>query len=129
MPKLLVVDDEIAICDILKHFFVHQGYQVAMATSGEEALVVAATERPQLMLMDMKMPGLSGMEVLKQLRARQDPVKVVIVSSASDDQTIAEARALGAVDYIIKPFHLDYLEQVVLKKLVALAPPGAGGAA
>ena len=129
MPKLLIVDDEIAICDILKHFFLRQGYRVFTATNGEEALVIAAKEQPQLMLLDMKMPRMSGIEVLRQLRARGDAVKVVMVSAVRDDDSIAEAARLGAVDYVVKPFHLDYLEQVVLKKLAALAPSGAAEAA
>ncbi len=121
MAKLLIVDDELAVCDILKHFFVKQGYQVFMATKGEEALVLAACERPDLMLLDIKMPGMSGIEVLRQLRQRGDAVKVVVVSAVHDDVMVKEAQHLGAVDYVTKPFHLDYLEQVVLKKLTALA--------
>ena len=120
MAKLLVVDDEIAVCDILKHFFVKQGYQVFMATRGEEALVVSAREQPDLMLLDVKMPSMSGIEVLRQIRQRGDNVKVVMVSAAHDESVITEAKRLGAVDYVVKPFHLDYLEQVVLKKLASL---------
>ncbi len=126
MAKLLVVDDELAVCDILKHFFVKQGYQVFMATKGEEALVLAAREHPDLMLLDIKMPTMSGIEVLRQLRQRGDHVQVVVVSSAHEDAVIDEARRLGAVDYVVKPFHLDYLEQVVLRKLSTLIPPGSG---
>ena len=122
MPKLLVVDDEIALCDLLRHFFIKQGYRVLMATNGTEALALVAKEQPDLMLLDVKMPRMSGIEVLKQLRERGDEVKVVMVSASRDDMTINEAKRLGAVDYITKPFHLDYLEQVVLKKLAALVP-------
>ena len=124
MPKLLVVDDEIALCDLLRHFFIKQGYRVSMATSGTEALTVITKEQPDLMLLDVKMPRMSGIEVLKQLRERGDEVKVIMVSASRDDMTINEARRLGAIDYITKPFHLDYLEQVVLKKLAALVPAG-----
>ena len=120
MAKLLVVDDEIAICDVLRHFFVKQGYQVFMATRGVEALAVAEREQPDLMLLDMKMPSMSGLDVLKQLRERGNGVKVVMVSAARDEKIIHEAKILGAVDYVTKPFHLDYLEQVVLKKLALL---------
>ena len=122
MPKLLVVDDEIALCDLLRHFFIKQGYRVVMATSGAEALAVVAKEQPDLMLLDVKMPKMSGIEVLKQMRARGDEVKVVMVSATRDDVTINEAKRLGAIDYVTKPFHLDYLEQVVLKKLASLVP-------
>ena len=124
MTKLLVVDDEIAVCDILKHFFTKQGYQVFIATTGEETLTIVAQEHPHLMLLDIKMPHMSGIEVLKQLHQRGEDVKVVIVSAAHDEATMNEAKQLGAVDYVVKPFHLDYLEQVVLKKLTALAPAG-----
>ena len=120
MPKLLVVDDEIALCDLLRHFFIKQGYRVLMATSGQEALAIVTKEQPDLMLLDVKMPRMSGIEVLKQLRERGDEVKVIMVSATRDDVTINEARKLGAIDYVTKPFHLDYLEQVVLKKLASL---------
>ena len=120
MAKLLVVDDEIAICDVLRHFFVKQGYQVFMATRGAEALAVVEREQPDLMLLDMKMPLMSGLDVLKELRQRGNGVKVVMVSAARDEQIIHEAKTLGAVDYVTKPFHLAYLEQVVLKKLALL---------
>lgn len=124
MAKLLVVDDEIAVADILKHFFAKQGYQVFIATTGAEALAIVAREHPHLMLLDVKMPTMSGIEVLRQIRQRGDAVKVVMVSAAHDEVTMTEARRLGAVDYVVKPFHLDYLEQVVLKKLAALVPAG-----
>ena len=123
MPKLLVVDDEIAVCDILKHFFTKQGYQVFMTTKGEEALALAEQERPDLMLLDIKMPVMSGIEVLRKLRGRKNTIKVVMVSALHEDQVVAEAPKLGAVGFVVKPFHLDYLEQVVLKKLDALTPP------
>ena len=124
MAKLLVVDDEIAVVDILKHFFVKQGYQVFIATKGSEALAIVAREHPHLMLLDVKMPDMSGIEVLRQIHQRGDEVKVVMVSAAHDETTINEAKQLGAIDYVVKPFHLDYLEQVVLKKLAALTPGG-----
>ena len=123
MSKLLVVDDEIAVCDILRHFFAKQGYEVFIATKGEEALAIAAREQPQLILLDVKMPMMSGIEVLRKLHARQDPAKVMMVSAVHDEHVVDEARKLGAIDFVVKPFHLDYLEQVVLKKLAALAPP------
>ena len=124
MATLLIVDDELAICDVLKHFFVKQGYKVFMATKGQEALDIVAREHPDLMLLDMKMPMMSGIDVLKQLRERGDRVKVVMVSAVRDEVMISETRRLGAVDYVTKPFHLDYLEQVVLKKLAALVSHG-----
>ena len=120
MAKLLVVDDEIAVVDILKHFFAKQGYQVFIATKGTEALALVEREHPHLMLLDVKMPDMSGIEVLRQIRQRGDEVKVVMVSAAHDETTMQEAKRLGAIDYVVKPFHLDYLEQVVLKKLAAL---------
>ncbi len=128
MPKLLVVDDEIAVCDILKHFFVKQGYQVFMATRGEEALAIIEKDHPQLMLLDIKMPTMSGIEVLRQVRKQGWDIKVVVVSAAHDESVMSEAKRLGAVDYVVKPFHLDYLEQVVLRKLASLVPTKSGEA-
>ena len=117
MNKILVVDDEIEICDFLRNYFSDKGYEVASATAGEEAIRQFRQMHPDLVLLDIRMPKLSGLEVLYQLRKEENPPKVLMITAVEDPQVIEEAKRLGAEDYIIKPFVLDYLDNVVLRKI------------
>lgn len=120
MVNLLVVDDEIGTCDFLRNFFSEKGYDVSWATNGEEALTRSSQKHPDLVLLDVRMPGISGLEVLRRLRKGENPPKVVMITAVEDREVIEEAKRLGAEDYIIKPFVLDYLESVVLRKVSTL---------
>ena len=118
--KMLVVDDELRICDFLKGFFTTKGYQVFSSTSGEEALMQAPTLKPQVVLLDIRMPGISGLDTLSKLKALLPDTKVIMVTALDDDTLMAEAKSRGASDYITKPFSFDYLEGAVLRKLANL---------
>ena len=115
--RMLVVDDELGICDFLRSFFSKRGYEVRMAHNGEEALRTAAQFRPRVVLLDVRMPGMSGMQVLERLHAQDPACKIIMITAVVDEGAIDEARQLGAVDYITKPFSLDYLERDVLTKV------------
>ena len=118
--KMLVVDDELRICDFLKGFFATKGYQVFSSTSGEEALMQIPTLKPQIVLLDIRMPGISGLDTLSKLKALLPDTKVIMVTALDDDTLMAEAKSRGASDYITKPFSFDYLEGAVLRKLANL---------
>ena len=115
--RLLVVDDESDICEFLRSFFDRRGFEVRTAASGEEALQAATDFRPRVILLDVKMPGLSGIDVLPQLHQEHPECRIVMITALDDVALMDRARALGAVDYIRKPFSLDYLGQEVLVKL------------
>src|SRR3989338_7226264 len=115
--RMVVVDDELGICDFLRSFFSKRGYEVRACCSGEEALRTAVQWQPHVMLLDVRLPGLSGMEVLEQVHVRQPDCKVIMITAVVDEGAIQQARQLGAVDYITKPFSLHYLEHEVLAKL------------
>lgn len=117
MIKLLVVDDEPGICDILKKTFAPAGFTVLLATNGRDALAIAKKEQPKLVLLDIKMLGMSGLEVLKELKKLDDKTKVIMVSVLDDDKTKAEALESGADEFIAKPFLSDHLEEVVRKQV------------
>ncbi|MBI3330066.1 MAG: response regulator [Nitrospinae bacterium] len=108
--KILVVDDEAGVCDLLCEFLTGLGYQVITVTSGEEALVQADRERPDAILLDVRMPGMSGLDVLRRIRAQGSTVRVVMLTALEDEATQQEARRLGADDYVTKPFRLSDLE-------------------
>ena len=117
MHKLLVVDDENDICDFVKSFFKDRGFNVFTALNGEEALTMAKKERPDLVLLDIKMKGMDGLAVLKHIKELDRSIKVIMVTALEDQDKVHEAYKLGACDYITKPLILDYLEQAVLKNL------------
>lgn len=120
MAKMLVVDDELDICNFLKSFFVEKQYEVRTATGGEEALALARSEKPDVVLLDIKMPGMSGIEALRQLKEIDKRIKVIMVTAVEETSMVDLAKELGADDYITKPFSLAYLEKDVMRKLVDL---------
>ena len=117
MVKLLVADDEQKICRLLETFFSERGYDVLLAHDGKTALSRIREERPHLVFLDLHMPGLSGLDVLKAARELDQTIKVIIITAIEDEETIRTARALGAADYVIKPFSLEYLKEEVLSKV------------
>jgi len=117
MVKLLVADDEQKICRLLESFFAERGFDVLLAHDGKTALSCIRDQRPHLIFLDLHMPGLSGLEVLREARALDETMKFIIITAIEDEDTIQQAKALGASDYVIKPFSLDYLKDEVLAKV------------
>lgn len=111
--RLLLVDDDRAVLDVLSEYFVGQGYQVDTVTSGTIALAAVREQRPDLVLLDIRMEDLDGVEVLRRLR-RHDATLPVVMVTANEDVTLArETLNLGAFDYVSKPFDFVHLERVV----------------
>jgi two-component system nitrogen regulation response regulator NtrX len=106
MPKarILVIDDEAAIRDSLRMALEYRGYEFVGAATGQEGLVLAEREAPDLVLLDIKMPGMDGMEVLARLRSTSDTLPVVMISGHGTTTTAVEAIKKGAVDFLDKPF-------------------------
>lgn len=117
MPKLLIVDDEADVREFAGNFFRKRGVDVLLAPGGSEALALISAERPDLVLLDIRMEEMSGMDVLRQIRVAEDDVRVVMVSGLEDESIVAEARRLGAQTFIHKPLVLEELEAVVLGEL------------
>ncbi len=114
---LLVVDDEPKIQMLLKRCFESRGLRVIVAGSGEEALA-ALSQRPLAVLLDVNMGGMDGLMTLRKIRAQQPDLPVIMASAVGEESTVKEALAAGAYDYVTKPFNLDYLETVVLTKIL-----------
>jgi two-component system nitrogen regulation response regulator NtrX len=106
MPKsrILVIDDEAAIRDSLKMTLEYEGYEFVGAATGQEGLVLAEREGPDLVLLDVKMPGMDGLEVLDRLRGMNDSLPIVVISGHGTISTAVEATKKGAFDFIEKPF-------------------------
>jgi two-component system KDP operon response regulator KdpE len=113
---ILVVDDEIEIVRALRRTLTAHGYRVFTASSGEEAVEVTSKRRPDLLLLDLLLPGMSGLEVCRRVRAESNvPIIVLSVKGAEHDKV--EALDLGADDYVSKPFGMD---EVLARVRVAL---------
>ena len=104
---ILVVDDEASICQTLKAILEDEGYQVILAGSGEEAVKMVADEMPQLVLLDIWLPGMDGLDTLKAIKATHPNVLVIMMSGHGTIETAVKATKLGAFDFIEKPLSLD----------------------
>jgi len=111
LTKILVIEDEPTIQKLVKANLTASGYQVLVAGNGEEGLRVAQLERPDLILLDLMMPGMSGWDVLISLKANQELQKtpVIIMTASLGENKQDKARSLGAVGYLVKPFSVDEL--------------------
>ncbi len=104
---ILVVDDEESICQSLKAILSDEGYQVLVAGSGEEAVKIIEEEMPQLVLLDIWLPGMDGLETLKAIKEINPQIMVIIMSGHGTIETAVRATKLGAFDFIEKPLSLD----------------------
>ena len=105
-PLVLAVDDEMGILRLITLELTAQGFRVITATTGEEALAMAETQRPDIVLLDVVMPEMTGHEVLRALRERA-PVPVILVTARDREVDKVRGLELGADDYIVKPFGAD----------------------
>jgi DNA-binding response OmpR family regulator len=117
MPRILVVDDEIAIVDVLETFLEQKGHTVFTAHDGNEAVAVAKRERPHIILLDIYLPGMDGLEVLKAIRSFDEGVGILMITGFREEEVAKKALDQGAFDYITKPFDFDYLERALETKL------------
>jgi len=115
--KILVVDDEQLIRWSLEQNLKKQGYEVTTAASGEEALKMVREDPPDLMLLDIQLPGMNGIEVLEKVKELETDVLVIMVTALGVVETAVKAMRLGAYDYVNKPFNLDELAIVIKKAL------------
>jgi two-component system KDP operon response regulator KdpE len=122
--RILVVDDEPALRRALRANLEARGYEVTAVETGEEALTVAATSQPDLVILDLMLPGLSGLEVCEALRV-QSAVPILVLSAHGEEQTKVSALDLGADDYLTKPFGMDELVARV-RALLRRPAPAAG---
>ena len=119
--KLLIVDDEAEICEFLKSFFEDRDFKVAVANDGAKALEQVALFQPEVVLLDIQMPGMDGLQTLKKIKEMHPRVKVIMVTAVETQEKIEEAMRLGADNYITKPLSLEYLEKDVQDKIDVLA--------
>jgi DNA-binding response OmpR family regulator len=130
MAKILVAEDEKHIADMIVFKLTNAGHRVIRAEDGEQAVTLATRERPDLILLDVMMPGLNGFEVLRRLKL--DPTlrstSVIMVTAKSHERDVLSGLSGGAVDYVVKPFSLKELAarvELALRKEPPGSPPSA----
>jgi DNA-binding NtrC family response regulator len=111
--RILIVDDEAMLLDILAEHFINASYEVETAASGVDALTSVVRGRPDVVLLDIKMPRMSGIEVLKDILKIDPTITVIMVSGASDVGVTAEAFRHGAFAFVPKPFDFRYLLHLI----------------
>ncbi len=114
--RILVVDDEIEIIRVLRRSLTAQGYQVSTTNNGEEVLEILTRYRPDLLLLDLGLPGMNGLEVCRQIR-EVSQVPIIVLSVRNSEHDKVQALELGADDYIAKPFGI---QEVLARVRVAL---------
>ncbi|MDD2310587.1 MAG: sigma-54 dependent transcriptional regulator [Desulfuromonadaceae bacterium] len=117
LPKILVIDDDASLRRVVEYNLQEAGYQVLSAAGGEEGLRLFAEESPVLVVTDMKMPDMNGMQVLKWVKKRSPETMVIMVTAFGTVDVAVEAMKAGAYDYITKPFNRDELRLIVAKAL------------
>ncbi len=113
--KILVVDDELIVRDSLKEWLEEEGFSVDMSESGQEAIQKLGQETYHLMLTDIKMPGMDGVEVLQSAKELFPDLTVIMMTAYATVETAVEAMKIGALDYLIKPFEPDKMIPMILK--------------
>ncbi len=117
MTKILVIDDDETIRDVLQLFLSKEGFEVTVAASAEEGLDILFSEAPDLLLVDMVMPGMGGMDILKVLKQKNINIPVIMITAFGTIESAVEAMKLGAYDYITKPLNLEALV-ITIKRAV-----------
>jgi DNA-binding response OmpR family regulator len=119
MKKILVVDDEKSFLDIIKDAFEIRGYQVITATNAVEAGLELADKKPELILMDIKMPGINGLQACDAIHRNPltKNIPIIIISALSDETDIKRACKYGITDYMVKPVDMDRLVKRVKEVL------------
>ncbi len=117
--KILIVDDQYGIRILLNEVFQKEGYETFQAANGVQALSILENEKPDLVLLDMKIPGMDGIEILKRMKEKDDTTRVMIMTAYGELDMIEEAKNLGALTHFAKPFDIDEIRQSVREILAS----------
>lgn len=115
--KILIVDDQFGIRMLLQELFQREGYQTFQAADGKKALEIVTTHDPDIVLLDMKIPGMDGLEILKHIKANDSDCKVLVMTAYGELGMIQEAMDMGAIAYVAKPFDIMELRDQINRLL------------
>lgn len=111
--KILIVDDQFGIRILLNEVMVREGYETYQAANGIQALEIVQNHEPDLILLDMKIPGMDGIEILKRVKKIDPDIRVIIMTAYGELDMIQEAKELGAITHFAKPFDIDDIRKAV----------------
>lgn len=117
--KILVVDDEANIRDLLTKFFRRDGYEAFAAKDATEAAEILRAEQPEIAFLDIKLPGIGGVDILKMAKEYNRDVAIVMISGHADEDTARETLQLGAFEYICKPVDLERVREIIAQIEIA----------
>jgi DNA-binding response OmpR family regulator len=117
LARVLVIDDDAAIIGMLVECLSESGYDVLSALNGGDGLMLLDLEHPDVVLLDLRMPGIGGLEVLRRIRMVRPDLPVIIISGLGDAEAARQTLRRGAVDYLPKPFDLDHVLRAVAAAL------------
>ncbi|KKK37974.1 chemotaxis protein CheY [Mesobacillus campisalis] len=115
--KILIVDDQFGIRILLNEVLQKEGYQTYQAANGVQALEIVNQDTPDLVLLDMKIPGMDGIEILKRMKVIEPNIRVIIMTAYGELDMIQEAMNLGALTHFAKPFDIDDIRAAVRQYL------------
>lgn len=116
--KILIVDDQVGIRILLEEVFTVEGYETYQAATGKNALQILRHKKPDLVLLDMKIPGMDGLEILRHIKEYDPSIKVIMMTAYGELAMIREATDLGAMMHFTKPFDIDELRETVNRELL-----------
>lgn len=118
--KILIVDDQFGIRILLNEVLSKEGYETFQAANGVQALDIVQKHAPHLVLLDMKIPGMDGIEILKRMKVIDPAIRVIIMTAYGELDMIQEAKDLGALTHFAKPFDIDDIRGAVKEYIVAV---------
>ena len=117
LARILAIDDEPSVIDMLSECLTENGYAIVSAQTGGDGLMLLELEHPDLVLLDLRLPGIGGLEVLRRIRMVRPDLPVIIISGLGDADAARQSLRRGAVDYLPKPFDLDHVLRAVAAAL------------
>ncbi|MBO8172040.1 MAG: response regulator [Bacillaceae bacterium] len=117
--KILIVDDQYGIRVLLYEVLGKEGYTMYQAANGKQALNIVKKESPSLVILDMKIPGMDGLEILREIKTIDPDIKVIMMTAYGELDMIEEAKSLGALTHFTKPFDIDEMRRVVNQYLAS----------
>jgi two-component system response regulator (stage 0 sporulation protein F) len=115
--NILIVDDQYGIRILLNEVLKKEGYNTLQAANGPEAVKLAKEHNPDLVLLDMKLPGMDGIEILKRMKADNPDIRAIIMTAYGELDMIQEAKSIGAITHVPKPFDIDDIRKTVKEHL------------
>ena len=116
--RILVVDDDKLVLDFLKVFFESLKHEVIILSDYRDALKKLVVEQPDLVLLDIMMPGKDGLELLKEMKDIDKEVSIAMMTAYRDAERVIESFRLGAIDCLLKPFNIDYIVSTVMPRVI-----------